>query len=110
MQLLNVKKDTRQNTVSYIAEQINDESSDVFNFKKVKHVHEITNHKQEENMLYAYRNAGILTDGGRKVIKRVINSCKVCKKFKQSFGTPKTAIPKPVDFIEIVRISLETNG
>ena len=61
-------------------------------------------------MLYAYCNAGILTEGGRKVIKRVINSCKVCKKFKKSLGTPKNAIPKPVDFNEIVALDLKQMG
>ena len=82
LKLENLKEETLKNTVSYINEQISKEDpSNVFDFKKVKHVHELTNHKQEENMLYAYRNAGILTEGGRKVIKRVINSCKVCKKF-----------------------------
>ena len=61
-------------------------------------------------MLYAYQNAGVLTDGGRRVIKRVIDSCKICKKFKRSSGTPKVALPKPVDFNEIVALDLKQMG
>ena len=110
LKLENIKEESTEKTVSFITEQIKTNDSNVFDFKKVKHLHEITNHKQEENMLYAYRNAGVLTDGGRRVIKRVIDSCKICKKFKRSSGTPKVALPKPVDFNEIVALDLKQMG
>ena len=58
-------------------------------------------------MLYAYRNAGVLSDTGRKVIKKVVSNCRVCKKFKRSFGTPKVALPKALDFNEIVALDLK---
>ena len=95
LKLESIKEDTEERTVSYIMAQVSDDRvSHVLNYKNVKRIHEVTNHKQEENMMHAYRNAGIQTDGARKIIRRVINNCKVCKKFKRSFGIPKVSIPK----------------
>ena len=48
--------------------------------KKIRKIHETTNHKSENNMLHAYRNAGKLTDTVRKAIKQVIETCVVCQK------------------------------
>ena len=50
---------------------------DVTNFKKIKKIHEVCNHKGEKQLLYAFRNANNLDDGVRKTIKRVVEGCKV---------------------------------
>ena len=52
--------------------------------KKIRKIHETTNHKSDNNMLHAYRNAGKLTDTVRKAIKNVIKTCGVCQKYKKS--------------------------
>ena len=62
--------------------------------ENVKRIHEVTNHKSEANMLHAYRNAGRLTDEIRKKIKSVVETCKVCQKFKRSQGRPKSGSAK----------------
>ena len=51
-----------------------------------------------------------MTDEGRKVIKKVVANCRICKKFRRSFGTPKVAIPKALDFNEIVALDLKKIG
>ena len=83
---------------------------DVTTYGKIKKVHETTNHKSEENLLYAYRNANRLNDDVRKKIKRVCEDCRVCKKFRKSFGRPKVTIPKEVDFNEVVSLDLKQYG
>ena len=83
---------------------------DVKSYEKVKRIHEVTNHKGEEQMLWAYRNANLLSDEVRKTIKRVVMNCKVCQKFKRSLGRPKVAIPKVTDFNQIVAIDLKQIG
>ena len=76
--LIPVKEESLENTVSYITEQVRaEDESNIFDYKKVKKIHESTNHKMEANMLYAYRNAGVLTDEGRKVIKKVVANCRI---------------------------------
>ena len=49
---------------------------DVTTFNAVKKVKKILNHKKEDQMLYAYRNAGKLTPEVRKAIREVIDKCK----------------------------------
>ena len=57
---------------------------DVTTFETIKQINLNTNHKLEENMLYAYRNANKLTDDVWKKINEVIENCDVCKKFSRS--------------------------
>ena len=83
---------------------------DVQSYEKIKKIHEATGHKMEENLLYAYRNANKLDDSVRKSIKRVVESCKVCKKFRKSLGRPKVTLPKVVDFNEVVSLDLKKFG
>ncbi len=87
-----------------------EKEEDVKSYKKIKKVHETTNHKSEENMLYAYRNANRLDDEVRKKIKRVCEQCRVCKKFKKSLGRPKVSLPKVMDFNEIVSLDCKQFG
>ena len=75
--------------------------------KKIRKIHESTNHKSENNMLHAYRNAGKLTDTVRKSIKKVIETCDVCKKYKKSQGKPKVSLTKVTDFNQIVTMDLK---
>ena len=75
--------------------------------KKIRKIHETTNHKSENNMLHAYQNAGKLTDTVRKAIKKVIETCGVCQKYKKSQGKPKVSLTKVTDFNQIVTIDLK---
>ena len=61
-----------------------------------------TNHKLEENMLYAERNSGKLDAEVRKIIEQVCGYYKVGKKFKKSLGRLKITLPKTLYFNEIV--------
>ena len=48
--------------------------------KAVTKIHKVLNHKQKEQMLFAFRNAGKLDGDTRKLIDEVIEKCEVCKK------------------------------
>ena len=76
-------------------------------FDKIKKVHENTNHKSEENLLHAYREANLLNDSVRKLIKKVCDNCKICQKFKKSQSKPKVALPKVTDFNQVVTLDLK---
>ena len=76
-------------------------------FEKIKRVHENTNHKSEENLLHAYREANVLDDNVRKLIKKVCENCKICQKFKKSQSKPKVALPKVTDFNQVVTLDLK---
>ena len=49
---------------------------DVTILEKIKKIHENTNNKLEENMLYAYRNANKLTDDVQQKIKLFVSTAK----------------------------------
>ena len=70
-------------------------------------MHENTNHKSQENSLHAYREANVLDDNVRKLIKKVCENCKVCQKFKKSQSKPKVALPKVTDFNQVVTLDLK---
>ena len=73
-------------------------------------IHKATNHKSENNLLHAYRNAAKLTSKVRQSIKNAVDSCEICRKYKRSQGTPKVALPKVVDFNQIVTLDLKQFG
>ena len=48
--------------------------------KAVTKIHKVLNHKQKEQMLFAFRNAGKLDGDTRQLIDEVIETCEICKK------------------------------
>lgn len=67
---------------------------DVQSYREVKKIHEVTNHKGEEQLIWAYRNANLLNDEIRKIIKRVVTNCKDCQKFKDLWEGQKQQFQK----------------
>ena len=96
---------TTQDTVYYMSKE-----DEVTTFKKIKKIHEVTNHKSENQLIFAFRNANKLDDKVRKTIHRVVEGCKVCQKYKRSQGRPKVTLPKVTDFNQIVAIDLKQFG
>ena len=89
------------------------ESGEVKNartYQGVKKTHETTNHKSENGLIHAYKNAELLTAEARKNIKEVVSNCKVCVKFRKSLVKPKVALPKVTDFNEVVTLDLKQMG
>ena len=79
----------------------------VSNFKAVKKIHKILNHKQKEQMYYAYRNARRMNDETKKVIDDVVDKCEVCKKRNRSKSKPSVAISRVSDFNSVVSLDLK---
>ena len=96
---------TTNATVFYMKKEV-----DVESYEKVKKIHEVTNHKSENQLLHAYRNAGKLTKEMRETIEEVCENCNICKKYKRSQGTPKVALPIVSDFNQIVTLDLKQYG
>ena len=79
-------------------------------YKNMKKIHEITNHKSAENMIHANANAEIIDEKVRKTAQKVVDSCKVCRRNKRSFSRPSVALPKVVDINQIVTFDLKKWG
>ena len=56
------------------------QENDITTFKSIKRIHDVTNHKSEDQLLFAFRNANKLDDSVRKTIKRVAEGCRVCQR------------------------------
>ena len=80
---------------------------DVNRYTAVRKIHKILNHKKEDQMLFAYRNAGKLTPEVRKIIKNVIEDCEICSKNERSKSKPAVAISRATDFNSIVALDLK---
>ena len=61
---------------------LGDMEGDLCSFKAVRKVHKINHHKPKEQLVAAYRNAGWISPKLANTIERVVNNCKVCKKFQ----------------------------
>ena len=83
---------------------------DIETRKGIEKVHTNLNHKSKEQMIYAYRNAGRLSEEVRKMINEVVEGCRVCKKYAKSKPKPAVAIPKATEFNSIVTIDLKEMG
>ena len=68
--------------------------NDVCSPEKIRKIHVNTNHKSEENLLHAFKQANLLNDDVRSMIRKVCETCKICQKFKRSQSRPKVALPK----------------
>ena len=87
-----------------------DKKGELCSFKAVKKVHEVNRHKGKEQLVQAYRNAGWISPEMTTLIERVVNDCKVYKKFKQSIARPRVTLPKATSFNEVVTLDLKEFG
>ena len=99
-------KEKDEEIIHYL-ERASDEEDIITNFKGIKKVHEVTNHKSANNLIHAYRNANLITPAVVKTIKDVVRRCKICEKMKRSMSKPKIALPKAQDFNQIVTLDLK---
>merc|ERR1712138_147501 len=53
-------------------------------YKAVKKVHEVNNHKSVDQLVAAYRKAGLMGPKTIKTIKDVVSNCSICQKFGKS--------------------------
>ena len=90
-----------------VVHYVNDNWNDISTYKGVKKVHKVHGNKSENNLLHAYKSADLLTTELKKTITRVVNDCKVCKKFKKTTPRPKSSLPKSSDFNQVVTLDLK---
>merc|ERR1711895_154824 len=69
------------------------ENTEVENYKAIRKMHEGNNHKSADKLIVHYRRAGLIGPETVKIIKAVVNDCRVCQKFRKSLVKPKTALP-----------------
>ena len=76
----------------------------------IRKIHEVTNHKNADNLLWAFKCADMTDPDLRKNINKTVTNCKICKKFKKTFSRPKTTLPKSTEFNQIVTMDLKFFG
>ena len=78
MKLERLKKWNLEETVNYLEEEVNmvseEDKKKITEYKNMKKIHEITNHKSAENMIHAYANAEIIDEKVRKTAQKVVDS------------------------------------
>merc|ERR1712082_345324 len=86
------------------------EKEKIVSHSTVKKIHEVTNHKSAENLLWAFKCADLLDADLRKLIVKVVKECRICNKFKKTFPRPKSTLPKSTEFNQIVTLDLKFFG
>ena len=89
---------------------LEDKEEELCSFKAVRRVHEVNPHKQKDQMIAAYRNAGWMSPELRNVIHQVVNDCRVCQKFGKSVARPRVTLPTSQAFNEVVTLDLKEFG
>ena len=106
-----VKEWDLQQTVNLVMEEtvlISEEQTEkLLSVNTIKKIHEVTNHKNAENLMWAFKCANLLNPDLRKNVNRVVADCKVCTKFKKTFARPKATLPKSTEFNQIVTLDLK---
>ena len=75
--------------------------------KHIVKVHKNLAHKSEEQLVKLFKMAEKDTKGIRKVIKDVVDTCTICKRFKKTPARPKVAMPKAFSTNEVVSLDLK---
>ena len=60
--------------------------------KKIRKIHEVTNHKNAESLFWAFKCAKLQDADLCKTVKKVVADCRICKKFKKT-SRPKSMLP-----------------
>ena len=79
-------------------------------YKAIRKVHEVNNHKSADQLIIHYRRADLIGPETTKLIKQVVKDCKICQKFSKSLAKPKIALPIASSFNEIVTLDLKQFG
>ena len=109
IEMQSLKDNSLTDSVQFIEQQVL-HGECLTDFKAVRKIHERLNHKSKENLAHAYSNAELLTNELKDVIKKVVDQCKVCQKFRKSMPRPSTTLPKCNDFNQIVTLDLKQWG
>ena len=84
--------------------------ADTINHDFLTKFHKGSGHKSEKNMMHSLSQAEVVTPETRKVVKKVVSSCKECKKFGRSLPKPRTTLPKVCDTNQIITWDLKEWG
>ena len=87
-----------------------DKEGDLCSFNAVRKVYEVNRHKGKKKLLSAYRKAGWMSPELSSIIDRVMNNCKILKKFQKSVARPRVTLPKATSFNEVVTLDLKEFG
>merc|ERR1712115_17073 len=111
--------ETSGNHVVIELEKVNLQEEEIFfttedeglnEYKKIKKVHEVNNHKSADQLIIHYKRVGLIGPETTKLIKQVVKDCKICQKFSRSLAKPKIALPIASSFNEIVTLDLKQFG
>ena len=127
MGLQPLQEKTLKQTVLYLQKEVLSKSEELVHHVQVEEVqsylvadtinhdfltkfHKGSGHKSEKNMMHSLSQAEVVTPETRKVVKKVVSSCKECKKFGRSLPKPRTTLPKVCDTNQIITWDLKEWG
>ena len=102
--MVELQVESEEEEVVYYMENSND---NVTSYKGIRKVHEVHGHKSVDNLIHAYKTADLLTPSLKKTVKRVVDDCKTCQKYKKSVPWPQSTLPKASNFNQIVTLDLK---
>ena len=89
---------------------LEDQEEELTSFKAIRKVHKVNKHKQKEQLVGAYWNAGCISPDVVNIITHVVNNCRVCQKFGKLMITPKVGLKKGTSCNEVVHLDLKEFG
>ena len=79
----------------------------VYNFKKLKHIHEQLGHPSQSTMETMLKNANILNQEIKEIISKLYKSCATCLIHRKAKTRPKVCAPMSQNFNETICMDLK---
>ena len=73
-------------------------------------VHKNLGHKSEQQILRLFKMAGNDSKAIREMLKNIVNTCNVCKRFRKTPPRPRIALAKANSTNEVVSVDLKEKG
>ena len=84
--ILETKKKKKSSDIMFVEDDtgilfLEDAKDNLCSFKAIRKVNEVNRHKDKEQLIFAYRNAGWMSPDLVNMINHVVYNCCVCQKF-----------------------------
>ena len=78
-----------------------------YSMKKMKKIHRIFGHPGKDKLSSLLADAGHLDGAVSKLLKKIQDSCSICKRYKRKASKPKVGLPKSREVNHIVSVDLK---
>ena len=105
--VIDLGKNLKTNKEEAIHELFLLSKSKEYNMKDLKKLHRVFGHPTEDKLKKLMDDAGIEDPSISRILKKIHETCRICRKYRKKQSRPKTALPKARMLNETVSLDLK---